>query len=153
MSIVCPLELGTQIGVKNGHFEPFMLKSLIEAYFGFQNPHIANFHKFCHRNFAPKVFWRDSRAQKLDFRGLRSQFDAKKPNFRGLIGKIGNWRTILVTRPILLPISMEYTIGILPSGILRKLDFRDLKGQFDVKKASFRRLIAEIGYLRRILGT
>ena len=37
--------------------------------------------------------------------------------------------------------------------MLRKLDFRDLKGQFDVKKANFRGLIAEIGYLRPILAT
>ena len=35
----------------------------------------------------------------------------------------------------------------------RKLDFRGLKGPFDVKKANFRRLIAKIGHLRPILVT
>ena len=33
----------------------------------------------------------------------------------------------------------------------RKLGFRGLKGQFDVKKANFRELTAKIGYLRPIL--
>ena len=33
------------------------------------------------------------------------------------------------------------------------LDFRGLKGQFDVKKANFRGLIAKIGRHRRILGS
>ena len=35
----------------------------------------------------PEVFWRDSQAQKLDFRGQKGQFDVKKANFRGLITK------------------------------------------------------------------
>ena len=34
---------------------------------------------------------------------------------------------------------------------LRELDFRGLKGQFNVKKANIRGLIAKIGYLRPIL--
>ena len=36
---------------------------------------------------------------------------------------------------------------------LRNLDFRGLKGQFDVKKANFRGLIAKIAHLRPILAT
>ena len=36
---------------------------------------------------------------------------------------------------------------------LRKLDFRGLKGRFDVKWANFRGLIAEIGYLRSIMAS
>ena len=34
---------------------------------------------------------------------------------------------------------------------LRKIGFRGLKGQFDVKKANFRGLIAKIGCLRPML--
>ena len=37
--------------------------------------------------------------------------------------------------------------------MLRKLDFRGFKGQFDVKKANFRGLIAKIGHYRPILTT
>ena len=47
---------------------------------------------------------------------------------------------------------MEYVMGIRPQGRLngvlelRKLDFRGLKSQFDVKKANFRGLIAKINH-------
>ena len=37
--------------------------------------------------------------RKLDFRGLKGQFDVKKANFRGLIAKIGHYRPILAIRP------------------------------------------------------
>ena len=43
-----------------------------------------------------------------------------------------------------------YVGGVLE---LRKLDFKALKGQFDVKKANFRGLIAQIGHLRPILAS
>ena len=43
-----------------------------------------------------------------------------------------------------------YVGGILE---FRKSDFRGLKGQFDVKKANFRGLVAKIGYLRPILAS
>ena len=36
---------------------------------------------------------------------------------------------------------------------LRKLNFRGLNGQFDVKKDTFRGLIAKIDYLRPILAS
>ena len=36
-------------------------------------------------------------------------------------------------------------------GILKLRDFRGLKGQFGVKQADFRELIAKIGYFRPIL--
>ena len=42
--------------------------------------------------------------------------------------------------------ALKYIAGVLE---LRKLDFRGLKGQFDVKKANFGELIVKIGYLRR----
>ena len=46
--------------------------------------------------------------------------------------------------------ALRYVGGILK---LIKLDFRGFKGQFDVKKANFRGLIAKIGYLRPILAS
>ena len=46
--------------------------------------------------------------------------------------------------------ALRYVGGVLE---LRKLDFRGLKGQFDVKKANFRGLIAKIGHYRPILAS
>ena len=37
--------------------------------------------------------------------------------------------------------------------VLRKLDFRGFEGQFDVKKANFRGLIAKIGHYWPIFAT
>ena len=45
---------------------------------------------------------------------------------------------------------LRYVKGVLE---LRKLDFRGLNGQFDVKKAYFRGQIAKIGVYRPILAT
>ena len=56
--------------------------------------------------------------RKLDFRGLKGQFDVKKANFRGLIAKIAHYRPILATRTYLWPIFMEYTMGIVAQGTL-----------------------------------
>ena len=44
----------------------------------------------------------------------------------------------------------RYVGGVLE---FQKLDFRGLKGQIDVEKANFRRLIAKIGHLRPILAS
>ena len=46
--------------------------------------------------------------------------------------------------------ALMYVGGVLE---LKKLIFRGLKGQFDVKKANFRGLIAKIGHYRPILAT
>ena len=46
--------------------------------------------------------------------------------------------------------ALRYVGGIL---VIRKLYFRCLKGQFVVKKANFRGLIAKIGHYRPILAT
>ena len=46
--------------------------------------------------------------------------------------------------------ALRYIGGVLE---LRKLDFRGLKGPFDVKKANFRGLIAKIGHLGPILSS
>ena len=50
--------------------------------------------------------------RKLDFRGLKGQFDVKKANFGGLIAKIGHLRPILATRTQLWPIFMDYAMSI-----------------------------------------
>ena len=52
--------------------------------------------------------------KKLDFRGLKGQFDAKKANFRGPIAKFGYCRPILAFRTHLWPIFMEYAMGSVP---------------------------------------
>ena len=46
--------------------------------------------------------------------------------------------------------ALRYVGGVL---MLRKLNFRGLKGQFGVKKDNFRRLIAKFGHYRLILAT
>ena len=46
--------------------------------------------------------------------------------------------------------TLKYVGGVLE---LIKLDFRDLKGQFDVKKANFRGLIVKIGHYWPIWAT
>ena len=46
--------------------------------------------------------------------------------------------------------ALRYIGGVL---VLRKLDFRGLKGPFDVKKANFRRPIAKIGHYMPILAS
>ena len=45
---------------------------------------------------------------------------------------------------------LEYVGGDLE---FRELDFRGLKGQFDVKKAKFRELLAEIDHLKPTLDS
>ena len=45
---------------------------------------------------------------------------------------------------------LRYVGGVL---VVRQLDFRGLKGQFDVEKTNFRELIAKIGHYRPILAT
>ena len=46
--------------------------------------------------------------------------------------------------------ALRYVGGVL---VLRKLDFRCLKGQYDAKKANFRGLIAKIGDYRPIFAS
>ena len=75
-------------------------------------------------------------------------FDVKIANFRGLIAKIGYLRPILASRPPLVAhfrgifhwnYALRYVGGVLE---IKKLDFRGLKGTFDVKTPYFRGLIA-----------
>ena len=74
---------------------------------------MAHFYGLSHRNCALKYVGGILELRKLDFRGLKGQFDVKKANFRGLIAKIGNYRPILNSRTRLRPIFMEYTMEIM----------------------------------------
>ena len=66
--------------------------------------------------------------RKLDFRSFEGQFAVKNANFRELTAKIPQWMIFIdKARQILL---LRYIRGILE---LKKLDFRGLKGRFDVK--------------------
>ena len=59
---------------------------------------MTHYHGICHRNFAPRYVGVVLELQKLDFRGLKGQFDAEKANFGGLIAKISHYRPILTSR-------------------------------------------------------
>ena len=50
---------------------------------------MAHFNVLCHGNCALRYIGGVLELRKLDFRGLKGQFDVKKANFRGLIAKIG----------------------------------------------------------------
>ena len=75
---------------------------------------MTHIHGLCHGNCALRYVGGILELRKLDFRGLKGQFDVKKANFRGLIAKIGHYMPILATRTHLRPIFMEYVIGIVP---------------------------------------
>ena len=71
-----------------------------------------HFHGICHGKFDLRHVGGFLEFKKLDFRGLKAQFDTKQANFRGLIAKIGHYRPILASRSHLWPIFMDYVIGI-----------------------------------------
>ena len=73
---------------------------------------MAHFHGICHGKFALRYVGGVPEVKKLDFRGLKGQFDVKMANFRGLIAKIGYYRPILASRTNLWTIFMEYAMGI-----------------------------------------
>ena len=52
--------------------------------------------------------------RKLDFKGIKGQFNVKKANFRGLIAKIDYLRPILASKNHLQPIFMDYVTRIVP---------------------------------------
>ena len=73
---------------------------------------MAHFHGLCHGKCALRYVAGILEHRKLDFRGLKGQFDVKKANFRGLIAKIGHYMAILASRTLLWPIFMVYAMGI-----------------------------------------
>ena len=72
-----------------------------------------NFHELCHvklfRNIGEIL-----ELKKLDFRGFKVQFDAKKANFMGLIAKNGQLRPNLACRTYMRYMLMTYAIEIVP---------------------------------------
>ena len=121
---------------------------------------MAHFLGIFHGNCALRYVGGVLEIKKLDFRGLKGQFDVKMANFRGLIAKIGHLRPILTDYKNHL---MTHFLGICHGncalryfeGVLevKKFDFRGLKGQFNAKKANYRGLIAKIGHCRLILAS
>ena len=75
---------------------------------------MAIFHGLCHGNCVLKYVGGILELRKFDFRGLKDQFDFKKPILRGLTAKIGRHRSILASRTHLWPIFMDYAMGIVP---------------------------------------
>ena len=68
---------------------------------------MAHFYGLSHGNCALKYVGGILELRKLDFRGLKGQFDVKKVNFKGLIAKISYYRPILTATTHLWPIFME----------------------------------------------
>ena len=66
---------------------------------------MGHFHGFCHGNCDLRYIGGILMFSKLDFSGLKGQFDVKKVNFKGLIAKIGYLRPILTSRTHLWHIS------------------------------------------------
>ena len=116
---------------------------------------MAHFHGVCHGNCYLRYVRGALVLIKLDLGGLKGQFDVKKANFRGhsenrpLLDNFGYQNPPMAHFHGVCHrnCSLRYVGGAL---VLRKLDFRGLKGQYDVKKANFRGLIAKIGYMKPI---
>ena len=79
---------------------------------------MAHFHGLCHGNCALRYIGGVLELRKLDFRGLRVQFNVKKGHFRGLITKIGYLRLILASIMHLWAIFIEKVTVIVLLGIL-----------------------------------
>ena len=75
---------------------------------------MVHFHGICHRNCVLEYVGGVLELRKLDFRGLKGQFDVKKANFRGLIAEIGQFTPSLASRTHLWYIFMNYVVGIVP---------------------------------------
>ena len=73
---------------------------------------MANFLELCYGNCGLMDYRGILQPRKLDFRGVKGQFDVKKANFRGLTAKIGYLRLIFTSRDRLWPIVTDYVIGI-----------------------------------------
>ena len=71
---------------------------------------MTHFHGICYGNCALKYVTGVLVLRKINFGGLKGQFNVKKANFTGLIIKIGNYRPILTTRAHLGFIFVEYAI-------------------------------------------
>ena len=83
---------------------------------------MGHFHRLYHENYVLSYVERILQHRKLDFRGLKGQFDAKKANFSGLIPKISYLRPILTFRTypwlIIMGFAMVF-LKLLKSNFLR----------------------------------
>ena len=75
---------------------------------------MAHFYGICHGNCALSYVRGFLVLTKLNFGGLKGQFDVKKAKFRGLIDKIDHYRLISTTRTHLRPIFIDSGIEIVP---------------------------------------
>ena len=73
---------------------------------------MTHFHELCHGNCVLRYVGGILVVIKLDFRGLKGQFDVKYSNFWGLVAKIGYLRPTLTFRTHLWHIFMDYVVGI-----------------------------------------
>ena len=75
---------------------------------------MTHFHRMFHGNCALKYIGGILELRKIGFGGFKGQFNVKNANFRGLIAKIGHYMAILASKTHLLPIFMDYAMGIVP---------------------------------------
>ena len=75
---------------------------------------MTHFHGISHENYVLKYVGGTLELRKLDFKGLKGQFNVKNAHFRGLKTKIGHYRPIVATKTHPWPIFMEYSMGIMP---------------------------------------
>ena len=73
---------------------------------------MAHFLVLCHGKCGLRYVGGILQPRKLDFRGLKGQFDVKRANFRGLTAKIGYLRPILTSRDHLWYLFLDYAMGI-----------------------------------------
>ena len=71
-----------------------------------------HFHEIYHKNFDLRYIGGVLELGKIDFRGLKGQFDVKNANFRGLTAKISYLWPILAYRTHPWPIFMDCAMGI-----------------------------------------
>ena len=80
---------------------------------------MTHLHELSHGNCVLRYIGGILVVRKLDFRGLKGQFDVKKANFRGLTAKIDYLRPILKSRIHLWSIFMNFAMGTVGFGILK----------------------------------
>ena len=75
---------------------------------------MTHFHGLCHGKCGLRYVGGILGHRKLDFRGLKGQFDVKKANFGGLLPKIGHLTPILASRTHLWPNFIDYAMRNVP---------------------------------------
>ena len=103
-----------QFDVKKANFRGLIAK--IGHYWPIQlpEPTYSPFLQSMPQKLSPKVRWRGSSSKKVKFWGSQRSIRYKKDQFQEFIAKMSHYRPILATTTHLLPILMEYVIGIVP---------------------------------------